>query len=88
MEQTHNPTDKITVDIPLFIRLLEFAREDAKADLDLHVVAENAIELSQGGQTLTMDNYDDLVKNASKEDQQMNEIKRMIELANIKSFFK
>ena len=88
MEHTHNPTDKVTVDIPLFIRLLEFAREDAKADLDLHVVAENAIELSQGGQTLTMDNYDDLVKNASKEDQQMNEIKRMIELANIKSFFK
>jgi len=87
MEQTHNPEDKITVDIPLFIRLLEFAREDAKADLDLHVVAENAIELSQGGTTLTMDNYDDIVKDANKEDKQMDEIKRMIELANIKTFF-
>ena len=87
MEQTHNTTDKVTVDIPLFIRLLEFAREDAKADLDLHVVAENAIELSQGGTTLTMDNYDDIVKDANKEDKQMDEIKRMIELANIKTFF-
>jgi len=83
-----NPSDKITVDIPLFIRLLEFAREDAKADLDLHVVTENAIELSQGGTTLTMDNYNDIVKDANKEDKQMDEIKRMIELANIKSFFK
>jgi hypothetical protein len=87
MEQTHNPTDKITVDIPLFIRLLEFAREDAKADLDLHVVAENAIALGKGGTTLTMDNYNDIVKDANKEDQSMAEVKRMIELANIKSFF-
>jgi hypothetical protein len=82
-----NPSDKITVDIPLFIRLLEFAREDAKADLDLHVVTENAIELGKGGNTLTMDNYNDIVKDANKEDKQMDEIKRMIELANIKTFF-
>jgi hypothetical protein len=87
MEQENNPTDTITVDIPLFIRLLEFAREDAKADLDLHVVAENAIALSQEGNALTMDNYNDIVKNASKEDEEMNEVKRMIKLANIKSFF-
>lgn len=87
MEQ-FNPTDNITVDIPLFIRLLEFAREDAKADLDLHVVAENAIALSKDGTTLTMNNYNDIVKDANKEDQTMAEVKRMIELANIKSFFK
>jgi len=30
-----NPQDKITVDVPLFIRLLEYAREDAKTDIDL-----------------------------------------------------
>jgi hypothetical protein len=88
MEQTHNPTDTITVDVPLFIRLLEFAREDAKADLDLHVVAENAIALSKGGTSLTMNNYNDIIKDANKEDQTMAEVKRMIELANIKSFFK
>jgi len=83
-----NPTDNITVDIPLFIRLLEFAREDAKADLDLHVVTENAIALSKDGTTLTMNNYNDIIKDANKEDQTMAEVKRMIELANIKSFFK
>jgi len=86
MEQVHNPSDKVTIDIPLFIRLLEYAREDAKTDIDLHNVAEKAIAASETGKTLTMDDYDALVAGNS-EDQEMNEIKRMIELANIKSFF-
>ncbi len=84
---TFNPSDKVTVDIPLFIRLLEYAREDAKTDMDLHNVAEKAISLSETGRTLTMNDYDSLVAGNS-EDQQMDEVKRMIELANIKSFFK
>lgn len=52
-----NPKDKICVDVPLFIRLLEYAREDAKTDMDLHNVAENIIELSQSGETLGMQEY-------------------------------
>jgi hypothetical protein len=83
---TFNPSDKVTVDIPLFIRLLEYAREDAKTDMDLHNVAEKAISLSETGRTLTMNDYDSLVAGNS-EDQQMDEVKRMIELANIKTFF-
>jgi hypothetical protein len=82
-----NPSDKITLDVPLFIRLLEYAREDAKTDMDLHNVAEKAIAASETGKTLTMVDYDGLVAGNS-EDQEMNEIKRMIELANIKTFFK
>jgi hypothetical protein len=85
MEQ-FNPSDKITLDVPLFIRLLEYARENAKTDMDLHNVAEKAISLSETGKTLTMSDYDSLVAGNS-EDQEMNEIKRMIELANIKTFF-
>ena len=83
---TFNPADKVTLDIPLFIRLLEYAREDAKTDMDLHNVAEKAIAASETGKTLTMADYDGLVAGSS-EDQEMNEIKRMIELANIKTFF-
>ena len=83
---TFNPSDKVTLDIPLFIRLLEYAREDAKTDMDLHNVAEKAITASETGKTLTMADYDGLVANDS-EDQEMNEIKRMIKLANIKTFF-
>jgi membrane protein required for beta-lactamase induction len=85
MEQ-FNPSDKVTLDIPLFIRLLEYAREDAKTDMDLHNVAEKAIAASETGKTLTMAEYDSLVAGNS-EDQQMDEVKRMIELANIKTFF-
>ena len=85
MEQ-FNPSDKVTLDVPLFIRLLEYAREDAKTDMDLHNVAEKAIAASETGKTLTMADYDGLVANDS-ENQEMNEIKRMIKLANIKTFF-
>ncbi len=74
-----NPTDKITVDVPLFIRLLEYAREDAKTDMDLHTVAENILELSKTGKTLTMNQYDSIIKNQ----QTMDEIKRMQQLAGI-----
>ena len=81
-----NPSDKVTLDIPLFIRLLEYAREDAKTDMDLHNVAEKAVAASETGKTLTMTDYDGLVAGNS-EDQQMDEVKRMIKLANIKSIF-
>jgi len=77
-----NPSDKITVDVPLFIRLLEYAREDAKTDMDLHDVAEKAIAASETGKTLTMTDYDGLVAGNS-EDQQMDEVKRMQQLAGV-----
>ena len=56
-----NPKDIITVDVPLFIRLLEYAREDAQTDMDLHDVAENIISLSTSGKTLTMDDYSSII---------------------------
>ena len=55
-----NPKDTITVDVPLFIRLLEYAREDAKTDMDLHYVVENIISLSASGKTLTMADYESI----------------------------
>jgi hypothetical protein len=61
LEET-NPEDKVTLDIPLFIRLLEYAREDAQADVDLHFLADNAIRLSAEGEVLNMDHYNDLIK--------------------------
>ena len=62
MENTFNPTDKLTLDVPLFIRLLEYAKEDAKTDVDLHTATENALALSETGKTLTIDDYDTIVK--------------------------
>jgi len=77
-----NPLDTITVDVPLFIRLLEYAREDAKTDMDLHNVAENAITLSETGKTLKMTDYDAIVKDGGQEGT-IAESKRMQKLANI-----
>ena len=69
-----NPIDNVTLDIPLFIRLLEYAKEDAQSDMDLHKVAENIIEMSQGGTTLTMEDYDAIVSiQKGSEDNEMSQ---------------
>ena len=52
--------DIVQLDVPLFIRLLELAREDVKQDADLHDVAEAVIRMSQKG-PVTMADYDKLV---------------------------
>ena len=62
-----NPKDTIKLDVPLFIRLLEYAREDAQGDLDLHNVAEKAISLSETGKTLTMSDYEMIVGGSQEE---------------------
>jgi hypothetical protein len=67
-KESFNPADKIKIDVPLFIRLLEYAREDAKSDMDLHDVAERAIELSVSSRTLTMNDYNTLVGGQINED--------------------
>ena len=54
--------DTVTFDIPLFIRILEYSREDAKTDMDLHTVAENAIKLSKVKDVLSMNDYESLIK--------------------------
>jgi len=52
--------DTVTVDVPLLIRMLEYAREDAQTDMDLHNVTEKMIELAKHG-ALSMDQYDAIV---------------------------
>lgn len=65
-----NPKDKVTLDIPLLIRLLEYAREDAKTDMDLHDLTEKLIAMgSEGGRTLSMKDYDQLVQHADTTDE-------------------
>ena len=56
-----NPIDIVSMDVPLFIRMLEFAREDASTDMDLHDLAQKAIKMSSEGEPLTMMHYDELV---------------------------
>ena len=60
LDENSNPTDTISLDVPLFIRMLEYAREDAKTDMDLHNVTGNALKLSTTGKTLTMTDYNQI----------------------------
>jgi hypothetical protein len=41
----------------LLLRLLEWSKEEAAADIDLHYVVERLVELSERGDVLKMDNY-------------------------------
>jgi hypothetical protein len=44
------------------LRLLEFAREDARSDLDLHLLVENLAKLNNDNSYLAMKNYADIVE--------------------------
>ena len=63
--------DTITMDIPLFLRMLEYSREDAKKDLDLHDVTEKANKLGKEKGILSMEDYDAIVS-AAEEIQEVN----------------
>ena len=52
--------DIIKLDVPLFVRILELAREEVKQDVDLHDIAEAVTQLSQDG-VVTMQDYDTIV---------------------------
>lgn len=61
--------DTITMDIPLFLRMLEYSREDAKKDLDLHDVTEKANKLGKERGILSMDDYKEIVGAAEEIDE-------------------
>ena len=59
--------NSIKLSIPLLIRMMEYAREDAKDDLDLHFAAENMIELAKDNKTLSMKDYAQIIHNQIRE---------------------
>jgi hypothetical protein len=82
-------SDIVKLDVPLFIRLLELAREDVKQDADLHDVAEAVIQLSQQG-VATMADYDQIVSfmqkqgdTASKEEYAPDDIRRFKQIVDL-----
>jgi hypothetical protein len=80
--EAKDAVDTVTMDVPLFIRMLEFAREDAKADMDLHDVAEKAIEINKSKKTLSMQDYEDIIPAM---DEPMNEVTPEQEKYRVKS---
>lgn len=71
--------DVIKVDVPLFLRLLELAREEVKQDADLHDIAEAVAKMSQK-EVLTMDDYDAIVafmKHQGSQPDELDDIKKL-----------
>jgi hypothetical protein len=64
--EEEDPIDTVTLDIPLFLRTLEYAKEDAKTDMDLHDLVEKAVRMSKESKTLSMKDYNNLVEAITK----------------------
>jgi hypothetical protein len=63
METTTDKIDAVSIEIPLLLRLFEYAREDATTDEDLHIMAENLLEVSaeKEGAPLDMKCYQKII---------------------------
>jgi hypothetical protein len=55
----------IHVNVPMFIRLLELAREELESDANIHLIAEAAIFLSSQ-HVITMKDYPAILKSFTK----------------------
>jgi hypothetical protein len=63
-EEVAEGIDIVLLDVPLMIRLLEYAREEASSDVDLHNLATRLITKSnkwKNWKPLTMKDYDTIV---------------------------
>jgi hypothetical protein len=60
-EEQPDAIDIITLDVPLFIRMLEYAKEEAADDMDLHELATKTIVLSKQRGILSMEDYEALI---------------------------
>jgi hypothetical protein len=82
IKESSDPQDHVSFDIPLFIRLLELAREDIKSDVDLHNVVERTLAIKNQG-VLTMDDYETIAGTQQapveepKKDHDLDEIRRL-----------
>jgi hypothetical protein len=55
--------DTVTLDIPLLMRIMEYSKEDAETDMDLHHAAEKMIGLSKQFNKLSMEHYEAIIGN-------------------------
>lgn len=65
-----NPEDVVKLDVPLLIRLLEFAKENAETDVDLHKLAEHLVEITaeDPDRVLSIDDYEQILQDLAELD--------------------
>lgn len=74
-----NPNPVVKLSIPLLLRVLEFAKDDAASDEELRKIANNIIELSSVGGALGMIDYEAILGG----EEQLAERKQMMVRAGI-----
>ena len=62
--ESEDQKDVVKMDVPFLIRALEYAREDAKDDMDIHSRIEHMIDMTRAGQVLDMNDYEAVFGNA------------------------
>jgi hypothetical protein len=70
--------DVVRLNVALFLRLMELAREDIRDDVSLHFVTEIVTRISQD-RVVTMDDYDNILAymNKNKQSDELETIKRL-----------
>ena len=87
-EDEENSNGSICMTIPLFLRLLEYAREDAESDMDLHYAVENILEMSSDPGILGMDDYAEIIDIYDEDDEDDDEDDEHVDEAKKKKKYK
>lgn len=76
LTEASDETDIIKINVPAFIRCMEYAMEDVKEDAELHEFVEHLLEISKTKDVITTDDYEKAVEACSTEEKaEMNESK-------------
>ena len=66
-EEKDSGSHIVKMNVSLLIRLMEYAREDIKDDMEIHHIAEKAMEI---GGVLSMDDYEELVEKEESDEKE------------------
>ena len=83
-EEQQDAIDIVTLDVPLFIRMLEYAKEDAADDMDLHDLATKTIALSKQRGILSMEDYDTLIPPTDQIDENVDDMAKVYWMQQLK----
>lgn len=75
--------DVIKLNVPLFLRLIELAREDIKDDVPLHRMTEIMIRISQD-KVATIDDYENIYRYTMKDEKKDDELATIKRLGGMK----
>ena len=59
-DDSNEHEDVLKIDVPTFIKFLEFAREDSTGDDELHELAEKLVQCCGEGETINMEKFEEI----------------------------